>query len=97
MSHFTCKDYSVQILKKICTEYLVVLKNILRSTETVNTKDYPLLLFEEILQIPVKKAEKIFIKIIQYIIFEDLHINIGNKSSPTLIFDILCYTTQNLL
>ena len=51
------------------------------------------ILFEGILQISVKKNEKIFIKIIQYIIFEDLHINIGKKSPPTLFFDILCYTT----
>ena len=28
-----------------------------------------------------------------FILFEDLHINIGNKNSPTLFFDILYYTT----
>ena len=40
-----------------------------------------------------KKNGKIFIKVIQYIIFEDLHINIDNKNSPTLFFDILYHTT----
>ena len=37
--------------------------------------------------------KKIFIKVIQYIIFDDLHIKIGNKNSLTLFFDILYYTT----
>ena len=51
----------------------------------MNTKDYLLFLFEDICQ------KKIFI---QCISFEDLHINIGNISSPTLLFfDILFCTT----
>ena len=37
--------------------------------------------------------EKIFIKVIQYIIFEYLHLNIGNNNYPTLFFDILYYAT----
>ena len=43
------------------------------------------------LQISVKK--KIFIKVIQYIIFKDLQKNIASKNSPALFFDILYYTT----
>ena len=66
-----------------------LLKNIHRSAVTFNTKDYTLFLFQDILQISVKK---IFIKVIQYIIFEDIHIDIGNKNYPTLFFDILYYT-----
>ena len=34
-----------------------------------------------------KKMEKIFMK-------EELHIDIGNKNSPSLFFDILCYATK---
>ena len=37
----------------------------------------------------VKKIEKIFNKIIQYIIFEVLQINIGSKYWSALFFDIL--------
>ena len=48
-------------------------------------------IFEDILQISVKK--KIFIKVIQYIIFKDLQKNIASKNSPALFFDILYYTT----
>ena len=33
-------------------------------------------------------------KFIRYIIFEDLQINIGSKSDPTLFFDILYYTKK---
>ena len=36
--------------------------------------------------------ETIIIKVIQYIILEDLHINIRNKNFPSLSFDILYYT-----
>ena len=62
VSHFMRKDYSV----KIYTIYMNLLQNIHRSTVTVNTKDYPLFLFEDIVQISVNKIEKIFIKDIQY-------------------------------
>ena len=65
-------------------------KNKTFSAVTINSKDYLLFLFEDILQTSVKK---IFVKVIQYIIFEDLHINNDNKNSPTLFFDILYYTT----
>ena len=78
---------------KIYKEYFKILKNIHRSAGTFTTKDYPLFLFENNLQVSVKKIEKIFIKVIQYIIIEDVHSNIGNKNSPTLFFDILYYTT----
>ena len=40
-----------------------------------------------------KKMKKIFITDIQYIIFWDLQINIDNKNSPRLFFDILHCTT----
>ena len=66
-----------------------ILYNIHRSALTFNTKDYPLFLLEDILEISVKKSKEIILKVIQY---EDLHINIGNKNSPTLFFDILYYT-----
>ena len=64
-------------------------KNIHRSAVTFNTKDYPFFLFVDISQ----KIEKIFIKVIQYFIFENLHINTVNKKTFTLFFDILYYTT----
>ena len=37
--------------------------------------------------------EKLFIKVFQYIIFEEIHINIDNKNSPTLFIGILYYST----
>ena len=44
---------------KIYTEYFKTLKNIHLSVVTfINMKDYPLFLFENILQISVKKIEK---------------------------------------
>ena len=70
-----------------------ILENINCSTVTFNTKDYPLVLIEDILQISAKKGEKNVIEAIQYIIFEDLHTNIGNQNSPIIFFDILYYTT----
>ena len=39
------------------------------------------------------KLKKIFIKVIQYIIFENRQMNIDSKNSPTLFFNILHYTT----
>ena len=68
----------------VYTEYLKILNNILRSSVTFKTKDYPIFLFEDILQ----KLKNIY-KVIQYINFEDLQINIGNENFPTLFFDIL--------
>ena len=59
-----------------------ILKNIHRSVVLFNTEDYPLFLIEDILQISAKKVEQIFIKVIQYNIFEDLHIIIGYKKTP---------------
>ena len=41
----------------------------------------------------VKEIEKIFIIVIEYMIFEDIQMNIGSKNSPTLFFDMLHYTT----
>ena len=87
MCRLSCTD-SV----KLCTEYLKTLKSIHRFAVTFNTKNYPLFLFEDILQKSEKNGKKC-IKVIQYIIFEDLLIDIGNKNSPTLFFDILNYTT----
>ena len=65
---------------KIYTEYLKIIKNITCSAVTLNTKEYLLFLLE----ISVKNIYKV----IQYIFFEDLHINIGNRYS-----DIVYYTT----
>ena len=48
---------------KIFIEYIKILKNIHRSAVIFNTNDYPLFLFEDILQVCVKK-KKIFIKVI---------------------------------
>ena len=42
-----------------------IVKNIPRSAVTFNTKDYPLFLFDDILQIYVKKIEKLLTKVIQ--------------------------------
>ena len=39
------------------------------------------------------KIEKIFIRVIQLLIFEDLQINISSENSPTLFFDVIYYTT----
>ena len=63
------------------------------SAVNFNTKDYPLFLLKDVLQISVKKNIYIFIKVIQCIIFEDLQIYIGRKHSPTLFFDILHHTS----
>ena len=71
-----------------------ILKNIHRSVISFSTEDYPLFLFEDILQISVKKIEKIFTKVIQYIIFENFHTNIDNKNVVLSInIDVLCYST----
>ena len=64
----------------------MVSKNITCSAVTLNTKDCLLFSFEDILQISVKKR---FIKVIQFIICEDLQINIGNKNSPTLLVKVI--------
>ena len=77
---------------KIYTEVLKILKNVYRSAVTYNTKDYPLFLFEDIIQISVKKMGNIFIEVILRIIFEDLQINIDIKNCPTLFLDILYYS-----
>ena len=66
---------------EINTEYLKILKNIDLSAITFNTKYFILFLFGDILQISLKKTEKIFIKVIQCIIFKNLSINNGNKNS----------------
>ena len=76
MSHFKRLFCTGSV--KINTEYLKILKNIHRSAFTFNTKDYPLFLFDDILEISGKKIEKIFIKAIQHIIFEYLEIFEGN-------------------
>ena len=70
-----------------------IFKNIHRSAENFNNEEYPLFLFEDILHISVKKNEKILTKVILHLIVEYLYINIGNKNSHTLFFDILYYTT----
>ena len=56
----------------------MILENIHCSAVTLNTKDYLLFLFEDILQISVKK---ILIKVVQYLIFKDLQINMSCKNS----------------
>ena len=66
-----------------------ILNNINPFAVTFNTEDYSLFSIEDILQIAVKKMKNILIKVIQYIIFEDFRINIGNKNAPALLFDIL--------
>ena len=40
-----------------------------------------------------KKFEKILIKVIQFIVCEDFHINIGKENSLAMFFDILYHTT----
>ena len=76
MSHFMCKNYSIKIYllknknrfkKKI--EKKNILKNIIYSTVIMNTRDYPLFLFENILQISVKKKKlsKFFSKLLSEI------------------------------
>ena len=69
------------------------MKNITCFAVNLNTKNYILFLFENILQISVKKKwEKKFTEVIQHIILEN-HINIDNQNSPTLFFNFLYYTT----
>ena len=48
---FMCEDYSARY---IYTEYLKIIINIHRSAVIINTKDYPLFFFKDILQISVK-------------------------------------------
>ena len=69
MSHFMCRDYSGQ---KFSKNLYLVDENIHCSAVTLNTKDYILYLFKDILQISMKKIENIFIKV------DELKLNIGS-------------------
>ena len=91
--HVLCvKFFSVNILQRSKPNFWRYEKIFVFVHYFLTPKTFLYFYFEDILQLSVKKIEK-KIKVIQYIIFEDLRINIGNKNSPMLFFNILYYTT----
>ena len=83
MSQFICKYY----VYRFCKDLHRIFEDIKKFSLFCNNFEYERLSFTFILWYLVNICENIFMKVIQYIIFEDLHINIANTNSPTIIYE----------